>query len=166
MARLLRIERAIRWMAKSLTANRDALPFPQGMTDQINPVIDIFGSQRIAEHQQERVNGQLGVVEVTHGPVPADRIRFYLSNSYEHDDPVARRILPGRVIPNDLGFPFAAMRDGLLTNANISFAVRDFIVGPGAFAAARANLMGGGSRMIMTVVWVEMPLGEYVRGFN
>ncbi len=166
MARLLRIERAIRWMAKSLTANRDALPFPRGMTDQINPVIDIFGSQRIAEHQVETVQGALAGIEVFHGPVPADRIRFYLSNSYEHDDPIARRILPGRIIPTDAGFPFAAMRDGLLTNPGISFAVRDFIIGPGAFAATRANLMGAGARLTMTVVWVEMPLGEYVRGFN
>jgi len=166
MARLLRIERAIRWIATSLTANRDALPFPEGVLNQIFPTIDTFGSQRVAEQQIETVQGALAGVEVTHGPSPDGSVRYYLSMEFEHDDPVDRRLRPGRAIPTDAGFPFAAFADDQLVVATQVLAVRNFTVGPGAFAAVRANAMAAAARMAMTVVWIEMPLGEYVNSIR
>ena len=166
MARLLRIERAIRWMAKTLTANRDALPFPEGITNVINPTIDIFGSQRVAEQQIATVQGALAGIEVTHTRVPQDRIRYYLSIEYEHDDPVDRRIRPGRIIQVGALFPFAAFADDQLTVAGQNLAVRTFTVGPGAFAAVQANGMGAGARLTINVLWIEIPLGEYLRSIN
>jgi len=153
-------------MAKALTANRDALPFPKGLTDQINPVIDIFGSQRMAEVQVETVQGALGGIEVTHGPVPDDRVRFYLSMEFDSDDAgvgAPRRVIPGRVFPTAAGFPFAGMENDVLATAGERFAVRNFTVPPRGFAACQANAMGGGSRMTITIVWIETPLGEYIR---
>ncbi len=166
MARLLRIERAIRWMSTALTANRDALPFPEGITNQINPVIDIFGSQRVAEQQIETVQGALAGIEVTHGPTAEDSVRYYLSMEFEHDDPIDRRLRPGRIIPTAAGFPFAAFADDQLAIQFQALAVRNFTVGPGAFAAARASAMAAAARMVMTVVWIEMPLGEYVHSIR
>ncbi len=166
MARLLRIERAIRWMAKVLTANRDALPFPDGITDQINPVIDVFGSQRMGELQFATVAGGAGNIEITHGPVPEESIRFYLSMEYSSDDPTARRLKPGRVIPTDTGFPFAAIRDDVLGTAGEFFTVRNFAVGPGAFAAAQVPAIALGAQLTITVVWIETPLGEYLRSIQ
>ncbi len=169
MARLLRIERAIRWMAKTLVANRDPLPFPKGMTDQLNPIIDAFGSQRMGEVQVETIQGGLGAVEVTHGPVPDDRVRFYLSMEFDSDDAgvgAPRRVRPGRVFPTAAGFPFAGMQDEVLATAGEFFAVRNFTVSPRGFAACTANAMGAGARMTITVVWIETPLGEYVRSVS
>ncbi len=166
MARLLRIERAIRWMATTLTANRDALPFPEGITNQINPTIDIFGSQRVAEQQIETVQGTLGLIEITHGPTPEGSVRYYLSMEFEHDDPIDRRLRPGRIIPTGAGFPFAAFGDSELTTVFQQLAVRNFTVGPGAFAAVRASAIAAAARMVMTVVWIEMPLGEYVNSIE
>lgn len=166
MARLLRIERAIRWMAKVLTANRDALPFPKGITDQINPVIDVFGSQRMGEVQVETVLGVLGAVEVFHDAVPDDTVRFYLSMEFSSDDAgigAPRRVRPGRIFATDGGFPFAAMEDEVLATAGQFFAVRNFSIGPRGRAACRADGMGVAARMTITVVWIETPLGEYVR---
>ncbi len=164
MARLLRIQRAIRWMATSLTANRDALPFPTGVTDQINPVISIFGSQRLAEVTIATVSGALAGLEVFHTQVPAGRVRLYLSMHYTHDDPIVRALLPGRIIPTDTGFPFAGFRDQLDVPTNENFAVRDVMLGPLHRIACRANGMAAGARMAITVAWVEMPLGEYTEG--
>ncbi len=166
MARLLRIQRAIRWMAKTLTANRDALPFPAGITDQINPTISIFGSQRIAEVQFEIVLGGLSNIEVTHGPVEAETVRQYLSMQYESDDAAGVNMVAGRVVPIATGFPFAAMSDEVTAPANRIFAVRNFTVGPGAFAAVQADAMAVGAQMTLTVLWIDTPLGEYLRSIQ
>lgn len=149
-------------MATTLTANRDALPFPEGITNQINPTIEIFGSQRIADQQIETVQGTLGVIEVTHGPVDQGTVRQYLSMEFEHDDPIDRRIRPGRIVPTAAGFPFAAFEDEQLTSVFEKLAVRNFTVGPGGFAAVQVNAIAVAARLVMTVVWIDMPLGEYV----
>jgi len=169
MARLLRIERAIRWMAKVLTANRDALPFPAGMTDQLNPTIDVFGSQRMGEVEFATVQGDLGGIEVFHTQVPDDRIRFYLSMEFDSDDAgigSPRRVRAGRIFRTAAGFPFAGMQDEVLATAGEFFAVRNFTVPPRGFAACRADGMGAAARMTITVVWIETPLGEYLRSIQ
>ncbi len=164
MARLLRIERAIRWMAKTLTANRDALPFPQGITDQINPTIQVFGTQRMAEVQVATVQGALGALEVFHTAVPADNLRLYLSMHYTQDDVVDRSLLPGVIFQTAAGFPFAGNRDQLPVPPLINFAVRNVVVGPFGRIACTTNAMGGGARMSIVVAWIEMPVGEYTVG--
>jgi len=166
MARLLRIERAIRWMARTLTANRDPLPFPKGMTDQVNPTIDVFGSQRIGEVQVATVIGALGAVEVFHTVVPDESVRFYLSMEFSSDDAgvgAPRRLRPGRIFATDAGFPFAGMQDEIIGTAGEFFAVRNFTVGPTARAAVTADGMGAAAAMTITVAWIETPLGEYLR---
>jgi len=153
-------------MATTLTANRDALPFPEGITNQINPTIDVFGSQRVAEQQIETVQGALAGIEVTHGPTPEGSVRYYLSMEFEHDDPIARRLRPGRVIPTAAGFPFAAFENDVLAVQFQALAARNFTVAPGAFAAVRASAIAVAARLVMTVVWIEMPLGEYVNSIR
>ncbi len=166
MARLLRIERAIRWMAKVLTANRDALPFPEGITNQINPIIDVFGSQRMGEVEVETILGGSAVIEVSHSQVPDDSVRFYLSMEFSSDDPTARRVRPGRIFPTDAGFPFAGMQDEVLATAGEFFAVRNFTVPPRGSAAVTANAMAAGAQLTVTFVWIETPLGEYLRSIS
>ncbi len=163
---LLRIERAISWMARALTANRDGNPVPAGFIDFILPNIDIFGTQRMEDVQVATVVGTLGSIEEFHSVVPATRVRHYLSMSYTHDDVVDRALVPGRIIPTATGFPFAPLRDQLDMEPNRNFAVRNVIVGPLHRIAVRANAMGGGARMSMTVAWFEMPIGEYTTGVS
>ncbi len=161
---LLRIERAITWISRALTANRDGNPVPAGFIDFILPNVDIFGSQRMEEVEFATVVGTLGSVEEFHTTVPADRIRHYLSMSYTHDDPVPRFLVPGRIIPTATGFPFASFRDQVSMEPNINNAVRNIVVGPLHRIALRANAMAAGSRMSLSVLWMEMPIGEYTRG--
>ncbi len=163
MARLLRIERAIRWMAKVLVANRDALPIPAGMTDQVNPTIDVFGSQRAGEIQVETVLGPTGAIEAFHSRVPEDSVRYYLSMEFTCNDLTTRRVRAGRIFTTATGFPFAGMQDEVLAIAGTFFSVRNFTVPPLGRAALRANAMAGAARMTLTVVWIETPLGEYLR---
>ncbi len=167
MARLLRIERAITWIAKTLTANRDSNPTPAGVIDQILPNVDIFGSQRIEEIQFETVDGALAGIEVTHGPVPQGSIRQYLSMEYRSDDLTAiRNLRPGRVVTVSTGFPFVGMRDEHPAPGGDFFAIRNFTVPPGGFAAVTADAMAAGARMSLSLLWVETPIGEYLRSIQ
>ncbi len=163
---LLRIQRAISWMARALTANRDGNPIPAGMLDFILPNIDIFGTQRMEEVRLEDVIGTNGSVEEVHSVVPSGRVRHYLSLNYTHNDPINRFILPGRIIPQSTPplFPFAGFRDQLEMPPNLNFAVRNVLLGPGSRIAIRSNAMGALSRMSLTVAWLEMPVGEYTTG--
>lgn len=162
MAKLLRIERAVQWIARTLSANRDANPNPEGVIDQILPVIDVFGSSRADQMQVASVSGALGNVEVFHSPVPAGQVRHYLSMEWSTDD-AGRRIRPGRIIPTAAGFPFAGMADEQAINAGEFQAIRNFTVGPNSRAAVTADGLGLGNRIRLELVWVEVPLGEYLR---
>ncbi len=166
MARLLRIQRAIRWMATTLTANRDALPFPTGITDQINPVIDVFGSQRADEMQLATVIDTLGSIEVFHTIVPADTVRQYQSMEWSHNDGAAHSLRPGRIIRSAAGFLFG----GFETEQNFGpldfHAARNITVGAGDRLAVRADAMGAAARMTLTVVFIDAPLGEYLRSIE
>ncbi len=166
MARLLRIERAIRWMAKVLTANRDALPFPTGITDQVNPTIDVFGSQRMGEVVFRQTNGALGGIEVFDAEVPDDTVRQYLSMDYFHDDVVNHEVTAGRIIRTPTATPFAAVRDSVSIPADVFLAVRNVTVGPRSFIAARSVAMGVGARLAIRCVFIDAPLGEYMRSIQ
>jgi len=163
---LLRIERAVSWIAKALVANRDGNPIPAGFIDFILPNIDIFGTQRMAEVQTATVTGTLGSLEEFHTVVPSDTVRHYLSMSYTHDDPINRFLLPGRIIPTAAGFPFAGFRDQDEMIANRNNAVRNVVLGPGHRIAVRANGMGGAARMSLVVAWFDMQTGEYTKGVS
>lgn len=166
MARLLRIQRAIRWMAKTLTANRDALPFPKGMTDQVNPVIDIFGSQRAGEMQFAIIAGGLGDIEIFHTQVPDDAVRQYVSMQWVHNDGATRSIRPGRIVLTATGFPFIAFESEKAFGPLDFQAARNITVGPLQRLAITADAMGAAARMTLTVLWLETPLGEYVRSIE
>ncbi len=153
-------------MAKTLTANRDALPFPKGMTDQVNPTIDVFGSQRIGEVEVETVLGGSAQIEVFHTRVPDDRVRQYLSMEFSSDDPANVRVRPGRIFVTAGGFPFAGMQDEVVATAGVRFSVRNFTVPPRGRAACQASAMAIGAQMTITVVWIETPLGEYLRSIQ
>lgn len=162
---LLRIERAIGWIARALTANRDANPVPEGYLDFIFPTIEIFGSERADQMQVETVLGALGAIEISHSAVPDGFARLYQSIEYFHDDGgTNQHLMAGRIIPTDVGFPFAAMVSSILTPAIQHLAVRNFTVGPRQRAAVQTlSALGAGSRLSLQVVWIEFPVGEYVR---
>jgi len=153
-------------MAKVLVANRDALPIPQGITDQVNPTIDIFGSQRAGEIQVADVLGVTGALEAFHTRVPEDSVRQYLSMEFFCDDPTDRRMRAGRIFTTSAGFPFAGMQDEVVAVAGEIHAVRNFTVPPLARAAVQVDGIAIGARLRLTVVWIETPLGEYVNSIE
>lgn len=163
MVTILRIERTFDWLPTALQANRDQNPIPEGFWSAVMPTVEIFGTQRAAEIQVVTVAGTVGSVEEFHTLVPSGRVRHYLSMEYDHDDVVNRFLRPGRIIATSGGFPFAGIRDAISVPAAQELAVRNFTVGPNQRAAIRADAMGVGAAMSLTVTWIEFPLGETTR---
>ncbi len=166
MARLLRIQRALTWLAKAFTADRDPLPIPTGYGDAIIPTVDIFGSSRAEQIRVFESGAGLGALEWSHSPSPPDRVRHYLSIEYWTDDGVGRRMRPGRILTASGAFPFSGFRDEITMSGNFKRSSRNITIGPNQRIAVQANLMGGGAQIFANVVWVEMPIGEYVRGIE
>ncbi len=164
MVRLLRIERAITWIAKSLTANRDANPTPEGVIDLILPNVDIFGTQRVGEMQFATVFGPLGQLEVFHTEVPEGFYRRYLAMEYANNDPLAQDLRGGMIIATSTGFPFAALKSDIAVPQNERLVLRNFTVPPRGRAAATASGVAAGARITISVLWIEVPVGEYLRG--
>ncbi len=169
MAKLLRITRAIKWIARAFVANRDPNPNLAEVYDVISPTVDVFGNERLREAQIETFLGGLGNIEIVHqagigSTVDTALTRHYLSIEVFHDDAVDRLIRQGRIVPTAAGFPFGGYVNQELLAAGITMAVRNVVVAPRQLIAAQANAMGAGAQMVMTVVWVEMPEGEYLTG--
>ncbi len=172
MAKLLRIARSISWIARALTANRDPNPTLEGFSNALVPTVDIFGTERLGELKIETILGPLGGIEIVHqsggiGSIVDDATtRHYLSAEVFHDDPVARLIRFGRIVPTSIGFPFAGFTDNVVKSAGFTIATRNVMFGPRQLMAATTNAMAAGSRMIMTVAWIEVPPGEYDVGIT
>ncbi len=164
MVRLLRIERSITWIAKALTANRDANPTPEGVLDVILPNVDIFGTQRVAEMQFATVLGFLGNVEAFHTTVPAGFYRRYFAMEYSNDDPVAQELRGGMILSTPAGFPFVALKADALIPQNQLVVLRNFTVPPLGRAAVSAIAINPAARLTLNLLWIEAPVGEYLRG--
>ncbi len=170
MTKLLRIERAVSWIARAFTANRDPNPTMEGIVDLVVPSVDVFGSDRLGEVLIETILGPLGGIEIVHLPgvigsqQNAELTRNYLSVEVFHDDPAARILRMGRIVPTVGGFPFGGFTASDFVAAGITVASRNIVLGPRQLMAAQANAMAAGSRMVMTVVWMQYPPGEYVTG--
>ncbi len=173
MAKLLRIERAVAWIARAFVANRDPNPTMAEVYDVISPTVDVFGSDRLGQVFIETILGGLGALEIVQlqaavgTPVQTALTRHYLSVEVTHDDPIDRQLRIGRIIPTAAGFPFGgATASAAALAAGFAIAARNLVLGPSHLMAARANGMGAGAQMTMTVVWMQYPPGEYLTGVS
>ncbi len=169
MAKLLRITRAISWIAQALVANRDPNPTMAELTDVINPTVDVFGSDRLGEAFIETLVSPLGAIELVHSEVPgfpldASLTKHYLSVECFHDDGVNHLLRMGRIVPTATGFPFGGFIRNLSLAAGQTTASRNNILGPEQLMAVQAEAMGVAARLVMTIVWLQYPPGEYTTG--
>ncbi len=169
MAKLLRITRAISWIAEALVANRDPNPTMAEVSDVIHPTVDVFGSDRLGAAFIETIVSPLGAIELVHTevdglPMDAAQTRHYLSVECFHDDAVNHLLRMGRIVPTAAGFPFGGFIRNLSLASGQTTASRNNILGPRQLMAVQAEAMGAAARMVMTIVWIQYPPGEYTTG--
>jgi len=138
---------------------------PDFLLSTLLPTVDVFGTSRFDEVQFDDVLGQLGVQEATHTQVPAGFVRHYLAMQYSHDDVFLREIAPVMIVRTPTGFPATALKDARQTATSTLSAVTNVVVPPRGFIGARVGGgIGVGARITLRVLWIEMPVGEYIRG--
>ncbi len=168
------ILRGFRWMATSLETFRSR-PLPGQYLPLIQPTFDTFGTEIFGQEIGfESVQSGLGDLELLHTRIPRDRIRQYISLEWFHDDSIGapRRLQLIRVLETAGGFPQIAIRpDRVMAGGSGNPALQEregtqMVVGmPNQWVGVRAGDMGVGARMTLRVMWVDMPVGEYMIGF-
>lgn len=159
-----RFRRSFSWFREILNPISVGGP-PTISTDVLNPTMDAFGTNRYSEVRAVQVNGGFNIPEIFHTRVPQNRIRFYLSTEYWTNSPTVINLRLGRIITQSVGgpgFPFMGLRDEHQNvDVNQRFAFRNMLVPPLGWMALQASGTLNGN-LFMRVVWIEMPLGEYI----
>jgi len=154
--------RPLDWIATALRSFREK-PLPSTYLTDAQPVFDLFGNARIAQVQFDQVDGPLGQLEVVTAAVPANKYRLYLSMAYRHDDLISHLSFAERVISQPIplgGFPFAPLDDTENQVSGSWRVVRNTTVPPLGNIGAQVDALGGGARITLLSLFVELDVGE------
>jgi len=154
--------RPFEWVATVFQSFRDR-PLPATYKTEVQPVFDIFGSERVGEYVIETGISGLGGLEAFDSKCPGDQYRFYLSAACFHSDSVVHTMWFNRIVPDPvLGFP-AIPFDAGPGFAFVPFqqmTTRDATLPPDGRMSARSLTMGAGARMFLTTMYYQYPIGE------
>ena len=154
--------RPLEWIAVALRAFREK-PLPSTYLTDAQPVFDLFGNARIEQVQVDQVLGSLGQIEVLSSQTPPNKYRLYLSMAYMHDDIVSHVSFAERVVSLPVpigGFPFLPLDDSETQVPLFWRVVRNATVPPLGRIGAQVDAMGGGGRITLVGLFVEMDVGE------
>ncbi|MEE8608027.1 MAG: hypothetical protein V3S55_10490 [Nitrospiraceae bacterium] len=153
--------RPLEWIAVALRSFREK-PLPSTYFTDAQPVFDLFGNARIEQVQHEQVLGTLGQIEVLTSQTPANKYRLYLQMAYMHDDIGSHVSFAERQVgPVPIGgFPFAPLDDSETQVPLFWRVVRNATVPPLGRIGAQVDAMGGGGRITIVALFVEMDVGE------
>jgi len=162
-----KIKRAIIWLRKSLDIT-ERTDVPGSINDEIRPILDAFGWDRLKEVENSTVSGT-ATTSVNGPTVPDDVIRLVVMCSVNHTD---RSVLvfhhlwvdlkpPGA---NSVGVSRPQSVPGSAAAEEIRVPVqRKFLMRPGENLRARASpATGVGITLEMRQLFVDLPIGEYV----
>jgi len=154
--------RAFDWVATVFQSFRDR-PLPSTYRTDVQPVFDIFGSERVGQFTIETGLSGLGGIEAFDSKVPGDRYRFYLSASSFHSDAASHAMWFNRILPDPtLGFPAIPFDTGpgFALPAFTQQATRNMTLPPEGRMSVRSLTMGVGARIFLTTLYYEYPIGE------
>lgn len=167
------ILRPFRWLATVLQTFRER-PLPGSYAPLITPTVDTFGTEIFGQEiESDSIQSALGGIELVHTRVPQGTIRQYISLEWFHDDLAGtlRRLQLIRVIERTGGFAQFAFHpdrvmDGDGGGVDQERDAMQMVIGmPDEFLGVRATAMGGGARLTLRLIWIDMPVGEYMAGF-
>ncbi len=154
--------RPFEWVARVFQSFRDR-PLPSTYKTEVQPVFDVFGTERVEQFIIETSIGALGGLEAVDSKVPGDRYRFYLSAQTFHTDATARHMWFQRVLPDPaLGFPGLVFDSGSIfaTPQLQQFGTRAITMPPEGRMSSRVGVIAAGARLFLTTLYIEYPIGE------
>lgn len=167
MPKIDKIKRAIIWLRKSLEVT-EKTELPGTITDEIRPILDAFGWDRLKEVQNNTVSGT-ATTSVDGPVVPPDVIRLIVLCSVNHTEPLITVFHhlwvdlkpPGA---NSVGVSRPQSVPGSAAAEEIRVPIqRKFLMRPGENLRARASpATGVGITLEMRQLFVDLPFGEYI----
>jgi len=163
-----KIKRAITWIRRALQIT-ERTTAPGEVSGLILPTIDALGWERFENDVQSASSFGVNVTETTTPPVPEGILRLILDASIETTNDVIGFTLWIEVEqPNEL--PIGIMRPfdtpispGITIRGGIE---KTLILSPGDVMNGRAAPQTGvGSDLVLRTRFIDLPIGEYVRGF-
>jgi len=162
-----KIKRAITWIRKSLEIT-ERTTNPGTIGGEIQPQLDVFGWERI-EEATTSIASATATDRATLVAVPEGFLRLVLDASAETDDTVQAFTLWMDVLDGDSGGVTGLMRpvDVPISGTSIRAGLeKTLIMKPGDTLRARCSPdTGVGLVIIARQRFVDLPIGEYIRGF-
>ncbi len=162
------INRALMWLRKSLEIT-EATDSPRVLSEVLDPIVDVFGWERLNEATALVTTSGANVNTITSPAVPDDVLRLILEASVETTE-------------STLAFHMWMDHLDFRTNVNVgvmrpvavpisAIIIRNAMKGPlflrsGDRLAGRCTpATGVGDSLTIRQRFVDLPIGEYVRGF-
>ncbi len=167
------INKSLEWIAKALGRSKkpgvsDRLP--SFLEDGIRGTVDILGWERYLERKSSRIQGVV-TAQFANGPVtPEGQLRLVVGAAVHHTDPITRVLkielveTRGSDVPSGAAIGIAADGQTALSPDRALTLDRHVILAPGDFirGGRNAGTFGAGTEAILTLMWLELDLGEYV----
>ncbi len=165
-----KLQRAITWIRRVLqvTEKSDA---PNQVLGEIQPVIDVFGWDRFRDGIDAATATNTDANSVSLPAVPEDVLRLILNASVDtSNDLLAFTMWIDLAIADRGGLQMSVMRPvdiPISAGINIRCGIQDtLILRPGDILRGRcAPASGVGEAISIDVRFIDLPLGEYIRGF-
>jgi len=169
-----KIKRAITWIRKSLEITEKTTN-PGTVSGEIIPTIDALGWEKLQELTDADTIGATNVTAVDSLAVPEGVLRYVLFASVEHAELAGTDLTCwmelNATVPSQTNFPCSIIRPQLLLGTaaleNIRLGiVTPFILRPGERLRGRASPSTGvGVQLRIRLVWIDLPIGEYIAAF-
>ncbi len=159
------INRGLQWIKKVLEITEVAT-VPTQVLPEVRPGVDVFGWERLPEVQASTASAAATTI-VQSAVTPADTLRLVLSAAVKHTDVgVPHDLWITKAIQNTIRVGLPTDR-GALIEPNVfasliggTYLVQgDFLFGETDVATA------GGTDLILTMMFVDLPIGEYIPSF-
>jgi len=162
---MAQIRKAFDWIGRVFDI-RGPRRAPVEIQDEYRATFDVFGTHRMGEMQVQSIfitqGGAPGALELAHTEVPQGFWRMYLSMEVWQNNATSQILAMARIVPTGVspGFPIARFTSEFLAAQDIRIAFTFLQLGPGSFLAVEGRNVAAGTRVDMTMVWLELPLGE------
>ncbi len=162
MAQRSGINRALMWLRKTLEITEET-ESPQVLSEKLQPVIDVFGWERLPEEQFNTATVAAPGIALASPATPTDILRVVYGASLEHTDTGVNHIawLLKRRNPGALDVGLPTDRQDIDVGEFLSMIGRTFLV-EGDFIVAEVIGAPAAGQLTLRLNFIDLPIGEYI----
>ncbi len=168
MAQRSGINRALMWLRKTLEITEET-DSPRVLSEILGPTLDVFGWERLNETVSNVATSAVNQSTIAGPVVPADVLRLVLEANVETAESTLAFTMWIDHLDGDSNINVGVMRPIEIPISAISIRcamTRQVIMSPGDVLSGRSSpATGVGDTLVLRQRFVDLPIGEYIRGF-